>query len=118
MSDEIKITRQERIGKVQELSKRIKEGGGDEIVIGQFKRHKIVQEEIVDAYISPVPSAVKTPAGSRQVDKGNWVLIHSDGSESTMTPDQFAKVFTNLKAEDIAGVDTATSGGEDPEDNV
>ena len=83
------MTREERIIEVSELSKLIK----SPIPITRYIRQRIVQEEIIDAYKSPVPSAVIINGKSKMVEIGDWVVIREDGSQDAFKPSEFNKTF-------------------------
>jgi len=83
------MTREDRIMEVNELSKTVK----NPIAVAKYIRQRIVQEEIIDAYVSPVPSAVVVDGRPKQVEVGDWVAIHSDGTQDAYKPAEFTKVF-------------------------
>lgn len=83
------MTRQSRIVEVQELAKRVNR----EIPVKRYIRQRIVQEEIIDAYISPVPASVMIDGKPKMVEVGDWVVIREDGSQDTYKALEFAKIF-------------------------
>ena len=83
------MSRESRIIEANELAKTINKP----ISISRYIRQRIIQEEIIDAYISPVPSAVTINNRPKMVEIGDWVVIREDGSQDTYKPDEFAKVF-------------------------
>ena len=89
------MSRESIIAEVNELSKSIK----NPIPIARFIRQRIVQEEIVDAYKSPVPSAVKIDGQPKMVEIGDWIIIRADGSQDTYKPDKFSQIFEPYKEE-------------------
>lgn len=107
--EEENITRGQRLEEVNRLSAQIVKGGGKPILIKSFIRHKVIREEIVMAYQSPVPSGVEvfyqtlkddkyvTVKTNRQVNKDNWIVIREDGSQETYTPEEFAKIYEPVK---------------------
>lgn len=65
-----------------------------EIPIMKFELKPEIAKEVVEAYITPLPTSVKTKYGKDlQVNKGNWVVIHKKGGQDAYTPDEFAKRF-------------------------
>ena len=87
------MTREDKIMEVQELGKKINQT----ISIRKYMRQRIVQEEIIDAYLSPVPSAVMIGGRPKMVEKGDWIVIHIDGSQDVYKPGEFEKVFEIIK---------------------
>lgn len=87
------MTRDEILTNVRKLSETLKRP----IPVYKYKRTRIVQEEVVEAYKTPVPSGIRLPNGkNKQVEKDDWVIIHQDGSQSTYTNDEFFKVFEKI----------------------
>lgn len=83
------MSRESRIAEVSELAKRVNK----EIPVKKYIRQRIVQEEIIDAYVSPVPSAAVVDGITKMVEVGDWVVIRADGSQDTYKPVEFTKVF-------------------------
>ncbi len=83
------MTRESRIVEVQDLAKRVNR----EIPVKRYIRQRIVQEEIIDAYISPVPTAVVVEGKTKMVEMGDWVVIREDGLQDTYKAMEFAKIF-------------------------
>jgi len=83
------MTREDVLQTVKDIGERQKKP----VPIRKYKRTKIVQEEIVEAFRTPVPSAIEIKGKPRQVEKDNWVVIHEDGTFSTYTDEEFNKVF-------------------------
>lgn len=100
-----KITQEQRLQAVVNLAKNLNKP----ISVRKFIRHKVIREEIVLAYQSPVPSAVQvyyqtlkddkyvTVKANRQVNKGNWIVIRQDGSQETYTLEEFEKIYEPMK---------------------
>jgi len=109
MSEEQKVTQQDRLETVMKLAKDLKKP----IPVTKFIRHKIIREEIVLAYQSLVPSSVQVSyktlkddqyvdvVANRQVNKGNYVVIRQDGSQETYTPEEFHKTYEPVNEEDL-----------------
>ena len=89
------MTREERIVEVNDLSKQINKP----IPVARYIRQRIVQEEIIDAYKSPVPSAVTINNKPKMVETGDWIIIKEDGSQDTCKPVEFAQVFEPYREE-------------------
>lgn len=102
------ITRAERIERVHETAKRINR----EIPILKYKRSEIIREEIVDAYTALQPSSVmvkmdikqddgtiKEVIAAKQVNVGDKVVIHADGSETVYTSVEFERNFAQYVEE-------------------
>ena len=83
------MDRDDAIRKVKELEQATKLP----IPISRYTRKKIVREEVIEAYVTPVPTSVKTSQGNMQVNKGQWVVIHLDGTQETYSPQDFFKIF-------------------------
>lgn len=87
------MDRNDAIRQVREMEQVTKQS----IPIGKYIRKKIVQEEVVEAYVTPLPTSVKTPQGNMQVNKGQWVIIHLDGQQETYSSEDFFKTFEPLE---------------------
>ena len=83
------MSREARIIEVQELAKKINRP----IPVSRYIRQRIVQEEIIDAYKSPVPAAVVVNGKQKMVEIGDWIVIKEDGSQDAYKPDEFDKIF-------------------------
>jgi len=84
------MTNEEVRDNVKTLEKQLKKP----ITIKKYKRCKIVQEEIIEAFKTPVPNSITLANGKvRQVEKDNWIVLHQDGTQSTYTDEEFSKVF-------------------------
>lgn len=99
------MQRNDFIAGVRDLSKKLKK----DISVLRFKRSKIIQEEIVDAYQTPVPSAVLVKGRPRQVEVNEWIVNHADGSQSKYSDMEFRKVF---EPEMVAGGKDETPANE------
>ena len=99
------MSRESRIAEVQELARTVHK----EIPVSKYTRQRIIQEEIIDAYISPVPSAVIVGDNTKMVEVGDWVVIKADGSQDTYKPLEFAKIFEAY----IANQEPNPEGGRD-----
>lgn len=109
------MDRDQAVRNVYKVSKEIQKP----IPIMKFIRKKIVQEEVVEAYISPIPSAVQvtyqtivegrmvTKRNNRQVEKGNWVVIHKDGRQQTYTQEEFENIYEPMEEETSKKKETA-----------
>jgi len=91
------MSREARIIEVQELAKSINRP----ITVSKYIRQRIVQEEIIDAYKSPVPSAVTVNGHPKMVEIGDWIVIKADGSQDTYKPAEFAQIFEPYRDERI-----------------
>lgn len=89
------MSRESKIAEINELSKQIKRP----IEIKRYIRQRIVQEETIDAYRSPVPSSVVVNGKQKMVEKDDWVVIKSDGSIESYKPAEFNKIFEEVKPE-------------------
>ncbi|HDY68071.1 MAG TPA: hypothetical protein ENH85_09790 [Candidatus Scalindua sp.] len=89
------IGRIQRIQAVEKLQKQLNASGENKtkIIIKRFVRRKIIQNEVVDAYITPVANGIETPMGRKQVNRGNWIVIHADGKQASYTPEEFAGIY-------------------------
>jgi len=56
------------------------------------RKPQVVKDEIM-AYRTPVPTAIDTPYGVKQVDKGNWIAVNPDGTQEVYTGDEFIARF-------------------------
>lgn len=83
------MSREARLVEVEELRKKINKP----ILVSRYIRQRIVQEEILDAYKSPVPSSVTVNGRPKMVEVGDWIVIKDDGSQDSYKPDEFSKVF-------------------------
>lgn len=105
---EERITQSQRLQTLVDLSKQLNK----QIPVNRYIRHKVIREEVVLAYKSPVPSGVQVEyqtlkddkyvkvKANRQVNKGNYVVIHKDGSQETYTPEEFVKIYEPMMGED------------------
>lgn len=93
------MNRESVIAEVNQLAKDIKRP----IPINQYIRSRIVQDEIVNAYKSPVPTAVIVNGKSRQVEIGDWIAIHPDGSKDAFKDAEFKSIFEPLEEKITAG---------------
>ena len=102
------MSREDSIAKVKKLADNIKK----EIPLVKYKRRKIIQEEIVDAYKCPVPSSITVHGRPRQVERDEWVVIHQDGQEACYSADEFFKIFEAIplgeafKKEEVTDAET------------
>ena len=83
------MTREDILENIKEVGVKMKK----EIPVKKYKRTRIVQEEIVEAFQTPVPNAIIVKSRPRQVEKDNWIVIHSDGTQSAYNDEEFKKVF-------------------------
>jgi len=83
------MSRESVIAGVNQLAKDIKRP----ITISRYIRKRVVQEEMIDAYISPVPTAVIVNGRARQVEIGDWIIIQADGAKSTFKDNEFKTIF-------------------------
>jgi len=102
------MNRSEILENVKKLSVQLKRP----ILVEKYKRTKIIQEEIVDAYKTPVPNGIKVNGKNRQVEKDNWIVIHNDGTQSSYTEGEFLKIF-----EPISLGETFKGGQNEPAPN-
>jgi len=86
------MSREDALRKLKSISENVKK----EIPLAKFRRRKIIQEEIVEAYKCPTPSSVTKNGKNRQVEKDNWVVIHSDGGEDVYTEGEFKGIFEKI----------------------
>jgi len=86
------MTRDDVLSNVKKLAEQLKK----EIPVNKFKRSKIVQEEIVEAFKTPVPNAVTVNGRNRMVEKDDWIVIHTDGHQSTYSDEEFKKIFEKI----------------------
>ena len=65
--------------------------------MAKYIRRKEIQEEIVEAYVSMVPASVTHVVNDRkvaeQVNIGDWIITHADGSQDKCTPEEFKKIY-------------------------
>ena len=97
------MTRDDILTNVKELEKATKKV----ISIKKYRRSKIVQDEIVEAFKTPVPNAITIKGKPKQVEKDNWIVLHPDGTQSTYTDEEFNKIF------ELIGLGDTFTGGED-----
>ena len=91
------MSRETKLIEISELAKLIKK----DIPITRYIRQRIVQEEIIDAYQSPVPSSVMINGKQKMVEIGDWIVVKEDGSQNTYKSDEFFEIFEPYIPEQI-----------------
>ena len=89
--------------------------------MGKYVRHKIIQEEIVDAEQSLIPCSIKEhehgklTGRNKQVNVGDWVVTHADKTQDVYTNEDFHVVYKPMKRgeEDAAIGQRQTGAGQE-----